>query len=453
VSWASGGRAEDPRAEIVLEGVPAHEQTMPLELVFWSHFSPNVSLSGWIVGIVMVQIGLDFRSAMLVTLLGGMLGGIPTALAAAMGPSTGHTQIENSRYAFGRLGVRMPAMLTWAGSVGWNAVNNIPAAISLLALFALIGARLPTWAGLLLLAVVQGYAAHRGHHLVQSVQKVLGYVLLAAFGITGVVAVAHGGAANGTPAQPATVAALVLGLGMTVSLTLGWAPYASDYTRYIPRSTPSWKVFALAFVGLFASSALTQALGIVTASRFHDTSALGVIHDILALTGPFGPIALAAFVLSAIASNTVADTTASYSLISAGLKLPRTAAAVLTAAIAFVLAVVAVAHYSTLYEDYLILLGYWTAPWLAILLVDWFASGANDAARSGGWRRGATIFIVVAVGTTALFSSTAIYTGPVARWLNGADIGYFIGFFAAGVLYYVTMPAGRPAIVQARAES
>jgi NCS1 family nucleobase:cation symporter-1 len=453
VSWGSGARAEDSRAEIVLDGVPEHERTMPLELVFWSHFSPNVSLSGWIVGIVLVQIGLDVRSAILVTLLGGIAGGIPTAMAAAMGPSTGHTQIENSRYAFGRRGVRIPALLTWAGSVGWNAVNNIPAAISLLALLAIVGAHVPAWAGLLLLAIVQGYAAHRGHHLVQAVQKVLGYVLLVTFGITGAIAIAAGGGSIMASAHPATFAALVLGFGMTVSLTLGWAPYASDYTRYIPRATPPAKVFALAFVGLFASSALTQTLGVITASRFHDTSAVGVIHDILTLTGPFGPIALAAFVISAIASNTVADTTASYSLISAGLKLPRNVSAIVTAGVALVLAMIAIAHYSTLYEDYLILLGYWTAPWLAILLVDWIACRSTPGERGGTWRRGATIFVVVALATTALFSSTAVYTGPIARWLNGADIGYFVGFFAAGLLYYVTTPARATAAVRVPAQN
>jgi NCS1 family nucleobase:cation symporter-1 len=305
----------------------------------------------------------------------------------------------------------------------------------------------------LVLAVVQGYAAHRGHHLVQSVQKLLGYVLLIAFGITGAVAIVAGGASNATATHAPTFAAIVLGLGMTVSLTLGWAPYASDYTRYIPRETPVWKVFALAFVGLFGSAAITQALGVVTASRFHDTSALGVIHDILALTGPFGPVALGAFVLSAIASNTVADTTASYSLISAGLNFPRNVAAILTAAVAFVLAVLAVAHYSTLYEDYLILLGYWTAPWLAILLVDWLVCGIDERRRTGGWRRGATVFLIVAAGTTALFSSTDIYTGPVAHVLNGADIGYFVGFFAAGLLYYVTLPARLARPIRAQAES
>jgi NCS1 family nucleobase:cation symporter-1 len=453
MTWTSGARAENPSAEIVHAGVPEVEQTMPLDLVFWSHFSPNVSLSGWIVGIVLVELGLDFRSAMLVTLVGGIIGGVPTALAAAMGPTTGHTQIENSRYAFGRRGVRIPAVLTWAGSVGWNAVNNIPAAISLLALLALARIHCAAWVGLLILAVVQGYAAHRGHHLVQAVQKILGYVLLVTFGITGVAAILAGGGFVAAAAHPATFPALVLGLGMTVSLTMGWAPYASDYTRYVPRRTPARRVFALAFIGLFASSVLTQGLGVLTASRFHDTSALGVIHDILALTGPFGPVALAAFVLSAIASNTVADTTASYSLISAGLPLPRNASAVLTAAVAFVLAVIAAAHYSTLYEDYLILLGYWTAPWLAIVLVDWLSGGVTAGTARGEWRRGATIFLVVAFATTALFSATEIYTGPVARWLNGADIGYFVGFFVAGGLYYVTGPARRTAIAAARAES
>lgn len=448
----SGADAESTSADIVRNGVPEDDQTMPLELVFWSHFSPNVSLSGWIVGIVLVEIGLDFWHAMMATIIGGVIGGIPPALASAMGPPTGHTQIETSRYSFGRVGVRLPAVLTWAGSVGWNAVNNIPAAIALLTLIAVVGLHLPFWIGLLLLAATQGYAAYRGHHLVQAVQKVLGYILLVTFGITGAIAISSGGL-NITAPHPASFSALALAFGMTVSFTLGWAPYASDYTRYLPRRVPRWKVCVLAFAGLFVSSAITQGLGVVTASRFHDATALGVIHDMLKITGPFGPIALTAFVVSAIASNTISNNTAAYSLISAGIDLPRNLSAALTAVVAFVLALLAAAKFSTLYEEYLILLGYWIAPWAAIVLVDWYCLPGIQRTDNSPWRRGASIFTIVAVGTITLFSSTEIYTGPVTRWLNGTDIGYFVGFILAGVLYYVTVPARRTSIVRGRAEA
>ncbi len=52
-----------------------------------------------------------------------------------------------------------------------------------------------------------------------------------------------------------------------------------------------------------------------------------------------------------------------------------------------------------------------------------------------GWTRGATIFLVTAVLTTALFSVSDLYTGPAARLLGGADIGYYVGFLGAALWY------------------
>ena len=37
----------------------------------------------------------------------------------------------------------------------------------------------------------------------------------------------------------------------------------------------------------------------------------------------------------------------------------------------------------------------------------------------------------------ALFSATPIYTGPVAKMLDGTDIGFFVGFFVASLCYAV----------------
>jgi purine-cytosine permease-like protein len=47
----------------------------------------------------------------------------------------------------------------------------------------------------------------------------------------------------------------------------------------------------------------------------------------------------------------------------------------------------------------------------------------------------ATIFVVVTVLTIALFASTSVYTGPIAKLLDGTDIGYFVGFIVAAALY------------------
>ncbi len=437
----SNFRDESSDVAIVAVGVPADQRTLSVDRVFWSHFSPNISPSGWIVGILLINSGLDFWSALAATLLGNVIGGVPPAIAALLGPIEGRTQIETSRASFGRRGLRIPAALTWLGSVGWNAVNNIPAAFSLLTLVALGGLHISYLVALAVLVLVQGYASVRGHHIVQELQKFLGYALLLAFGVTGIFAVRQGGTiatSHGFALVP-----FVLGVALVAAYTFGWAPYASDYTRYLPVKTSRRQIFTLGFAGLFVSSFTTEFFGILTSSHFQDTTALGVITGVVKLTGAFGPIALLAFIIASITANSLSINTASYSLISAGIHLPRNIAAALTAGAAFILALLGVGRFSSLYESYLFLLGYWIAPWLGIVLADWFLQRSMPETEQE-WKRGATIFIVVATATIALFSSTDIYTGPVARLLGGADIGYFVGFFAAPLLYVATKSGRDP---------
>ncbi len=81
---------------------------------------------------------------------------------------------------------------------------------------------------------------------------------------------------------------------------------------------------------------------------------------------------------------------------------------------------------------------YWIAPWIGIVLADWFLVGAGGERAPPGWTRAATIFVLAAVLTIALFSVSDLYTGPVARLLGGADIGYYVGFFGAGLATVVS---------------
>ncbi len=120
-------------------------------------------------------------------MLGNVLGCLPVGLNSTIGPRTGLTQIEISRFAFGRLGTRVPSWLNWCCAVGWDAVNNVPSVLALLALLALFGLTVPFWLGLTVLVAIQLAASLYGHHVVQLVAKYMCYVLIVVFSIAGVV--------------------------------------------------------------------------------------------------------------------------------------------------------------------------------------------------------------------------------------------------------------------------
>jgi NCS1 family nucleobase:cation symporter-1 len=440
---------EDVHASLLDNGVAPEHQTMALDKIFWSHFCTNLAPATWVLGALLVAIGLDFRTGVLAILLGNLLGCLPVGLNSTIGPRTGLTQIEISRFAFGRVGTRVPSGLNWLCAVGWDAVNNVPSVLALVTLAALFGVTLPFWLGLCALVAIQLAASMYGHHVVQILAKYLCYVLIVVFAISGVVAILKGGslAAAREAIRPAT---FVLGVSMVAGFAIGFAPYSSVYTRYAPRSTKASTIFLLSFGGLAISSTLIELLGLVTAGHLPDLSAAGVISGIGALTGPFAPVALVAIAASAISINSINDNTAAYSLMSTGVRIPRHFAAILTTVCGFVLAVAGAGKFAELFENYLLLLLYWIAPWAGIVLTDWWMFGRAQRTPPR-WGSGAVIFIIVTPLTMVLFSVTPIYTGPLAKLLGGTDIGFFVGFFVSAGCYALIERRRSSAVVLRRA--
>ncbi len=432
---------EDAGARVVTEPVPAAEKTMRIDRVFWSHFAPNLGPGGWVVGVLLVTIGLDFRQGLLAIGLGNLIGALPVALAAAIGPVTGLPQMEAARRVLGQRGIRLPSLLNWLYCVGWDAVNNVPAAAALIALLALAGPSLPFWLALGLLAGAQMAASVYGHHAVQALQKYLGGALLAAFALIGLLG-ARDAQLPHAAAHPAGLPGFLLATAILASFNLSWASYSSDYTRYLPAATPAPRIVWLALAGLLLSAIPFQLLGLLTAASTGDASPVAVIGQLQHRAGALGPLVLAAIALSSITGNSFNDNTASYSLISAGIRVPRVLAAIVTASLGYVVAAFGAGRYAELYTSYLVVTLYWIAPWIGIVLADWYLVGAGLRTVPPGWTPAATIFVVAAILTIALFSVSDLYTGPVARLFGGADVGYYVGFFGAGLAYLLSVRRG-----------
>ncbi len=380
VSWS--GAMEGTGAAAVSEPVPAAQKTMRMDRVFWSHFSPNLGPGGWVTGVLLVHLGLGLGWGLAAIAIGNLVGALPVAFAAAIGPRTGLPQMEASRRALGRAGLRLPAFLNWIYCIGWDAVNNVPAAAALIALLALAGPALPFWLALGALAAVQMAASIYGHHVVQALQKYLGALLLVAFAAIGLLVAIRAG---GLPAaaHPPTLPVFVLATAILASFNLSWASYSSDYTRYLPADAPPARVIGLALAGLLGSAIPFQVLGLLTAAGIGEASPIAVIAGLQREAGWLGPVVLAAIALSSITGNSVNDNTASYSLISAGIRVPRVLAAIVTASLGYALAVAGAGRYADLYAGYLVVTLYWIAPWIGIVLADWYLAGGRRGARPG----------------------------------------------------------------------
>jgi nucleobase:cation symporter-1, NCS1 family len=179
---------------------------------------------------------------------------------------------------------------------------------------------------------------------------------------------------------------------INVSGQVGWAPYVSDYSRYLPEKTSLRQAFWYTYLGSVSSAIIFATLG--------------------ALAG-------------ALALNNLENNTVGYL---AGL-VPHT---VWPATIILLLAIVAgnaINLYSPLVDYYVIRRGRYNVS--AIFQVDG-EYGRVD------WRTIAVFLAGIAAEVPFMNATYPKFEGPVAHALSGADISWLVGFVVAGALYYLS---------------
>ncbi len=355
-----------------------------------------------------------------------------------MGPQTRLTALEGSRFSFGRAGVKLPAFLNWLNSVGWDSINNITAAAALAAFAALYGLTTPFWLALAILSIAQMYIAIYGHHFVQIVSKYAGYAFCVVFAIliTKVLL-----AADTLPIQEAgfAIQPFILAFSIAAMSSAGYAPYAADYTRYLPAKTSKFSIMWRISLGMFMSYVVMEVFGVLIAGVIKEQTPEGLMTALQTLSGGLAPLVLLISALGVIPPNAMNDNSAAYCLVSSGIRIPRPLSAATAAIVAFFVSLYGSGHMSTIVQDVMLLLFYWVALWTAIILVHWFISGMHEKKFPKDWTNAATIFCAVTVITVTLFASNELYTGPIAKMLGGADVGFYIGFLMAGSLYWLTL--------------
>ncbi|HEY5538328.1 MAG TPA: cytosine permease, partial [Thermoplasmata archaeon] len=196
-------------------------------LPFW--FGANVSLFSFGVGFLGIAVlSLPVPLAIVGVVLGTILGSIPFALLGILGPVTGYPQIAQSRSSFGRRGGYVPAALNWFSTTGWSAVTFILGALAITQV-----THVPYVAAVALFAAIQIAVALFGHNLLHRFEQALSLVLAIVFIVmtTAAVPVAAYAPAGGDLAGVAFMTILA------ASIPISWAPYASDFSRYLPRAT------------------------------------------------------------------------------------------------------------------------------------------------------------------------------------------------------------------------
>src|SRR5499427_4984914 len=446
-----------------IEYIPDRERHgTPLKL-FWTWMSANLEFATIFVGVLPVAFfGMGFADAAIALVLGTALGSITHAVLSSWGPRFGVPQMVQSRGAFGYLGNLLPAGLnTFTATVGWFIVNSVAGAFALISLFGplLHWFTLPFWLAFLIIVAAQVVIAFAGHNLVHEFEKYAFPYLAIVFGVAAILIFGQAHFAqgiNGKVQGPlGETGAFTLTFTAAFGYAVGWNPYASDYTRYLPSSTSRFMTGLWAGLGVFVSCAILEVMGaaLVTIPVGGTPPASPTDQFIKPLPGVLAGLALLGIAIGAVTANVINVYSGALSFLVLGVRLPLRIRRALVALIAGVVGyIVGVALQSQVgpgskYEDFLLLISYWIAPFLAVVLVDyWMRRGSYDERLfydSRYWPWQGAVAMVVGIAASFPFWNNALYTAPLAKAVPQlGDITFVVGFVVTAVVYFV-LTAGR----------
>jgi NCS1 family nucleobase:cation symporter-1 len=437
-----GGRMPAGSGDLAIEThgitpVPEDNRYGTPRRLFTVWFAPQMNMTGVFTGSLAIVFGLGFWLGLLAMVIGTLLGSLPVAYLSTWGPRTGTGQLPASRMAFGAT-VVLPAIVQWLSSIAWDGLVGLFGGEALSTLL-----HIPFWVGVLIVLALQGAVGIFGYELIHRVEAVMTVVLVITFAVLTIKLLSgnHQIVTPPTVHHGALVGSFVLEVTVALSLAISWASYASDYSRYLPPSTPRKPVFWYSMGGIVLGYIAIQAIGIAGAKALGAETAVGV-RDIMG-GGFLGALALLVIALASVGSNVMNDYSGSLALQTVGVKVRRPISALVVTVIAFFLILwMHGGDTSSRFENVLLFVGYWIPAFVAIVTIDWYyrvrGRQTINPARESTVRADAIVALttfVVAFGAAVPFMDTSIIVGPVAKAWDGADVAYFVNFLVAAIIY------------------
>ena len=395
---------------------------------------------------------LSLAASLFAIVFGNLFGAIFMALHAAQGPHLGVPQMIQTRGQFGARGALAVIAFVAIMDVGFFASNLV---LSGQTLHRALPGTTPDMA-VAAVALIGTLATIFGHDLIHSFTRAMSWVCGLA------IAACFAWILWRNPLPAAAVTPLAIGpllgaISTSVLWQIAYAPYVSDYSRYLPKETGTRSAFWASYWGCALGSIAPMALGALLGSLFPTQD---ISESLAAATGRLAYFAIPALTLSIAAASAISLYCAVLSTIAiiqtfapawqAGSAV-RTSLSVALAGLAVAMALFAGPHFMESYTNFLLLLLYVMVPWTAINLVDYYLIRHGDydvasfLAADGGIYGKYNVPALSCYGIGILvqlpFVSNGLYSGPMARLLNGADLSWIAGLVVVGPLYYAVMRA------------
>jgi NCS1 family nucleobase:cation symporter-1 len=439
---------------------------------FW--FLGNFQFFTIAIGFIGPSMGLSLGFTALAGALGILFGTLFMSFHAAQGAQLGLPQMIQSRAQFGYRGVVLVLIGALFTFIGFNVVDTVLIAGGLHGIYG--------WGETdvaVAITVIATWLAIYGHDWLHRIFKVCFLVSLPLFSIL-TVAILLGHAGGTAPASaatsPFTWVAFAAQFAASASYNITYAPYVSDYSRYLPRNTKASSIIAAVFFGASGSAIWLIALGAWLATHLGASDGLVALHASGNAVYPgFGTAVALAAVCALVATmgmNAYSGMLAVVTAVDSLSKVtPSKAIRIITT---LVLAAVWLAislntsgdAIGTLFAVLTVML-YLLAPWTAVNLVDYFFVRRGQYAIThlftpdgiyGAWgARGIVAYLIGFAMSAPFFVLAGVYTGPAADALGGVDVAWLVGLVVSGVLYFalcrsLNVAAEKPAIVRSERE-
>ncbi|MDI3480447.1 MAG: nucleobase:cation symporter, family [Tepidanaerobacteraceae bacterium] len=419
-----------------IEPIPKEERHGRPGQMFTLWFAISLNVVTWFTGFLGVEFGLSLGYAILAIVIGNVTGAAFLALASAIGPELGQPLIPASRKTFGKNGVVGLSFLNFVNNIGWLAVNLV---LSVMALQKILP--LSYHYALFLIMAITLLIAVFGYNFIHSLAHWMSIVMGVLFVIMTVITVKNLPVILGSSAQHAgsfSLGMFILAIAIAFSYQISYCPIGSDYSRYLPQNIPKKKVWLSSYLGSLTVCIWLEILGALTASLGMQA---GPMEFFSKLMGPFTVPAIITVILSIFPVNATAIYSGGLALLAMGVPMKRWVSALLTGVLGALLVSFGHGELANTYKNFLLLLSYWIAPWLAVVLCDFFSRtrlpGAEKSSISG-WA--GIVSFICGVAISIPFMSSALYVGPLAKnYLGGADISYFLSMLVSAAVYRVLL--------------
>lgn len=396
--------------------------------------------------------GLSLRDSSLIIIFFTLLTTIPPAYMGTMGPKTGMRQMIQARYAFGFFAVGIILLLNAATVTGFTVIAAIVGGQTLAAVS---DSTISVNVGIVITCILALVVSFGGYTLLHKYER---YSWIPVF-VAILVLVGCGGknlAHQTVPEAPATAQSVLTFASLIAGFMLPFGGIVSDFGIYIDPSASRAKVFTYIFTGMVLPTIPLLILGAAIGGAIPNVpdwdaantanSVGGVVTAMLSPAGGFGKFIAVILALSVIGNIAVSMYSIALNMqmfLPILTRVPRAAFSIITTGVLIGVAIDAAHNFLTSLENFLGIISYWSASFVAIMVVECAVIRKGDYTTFDHaiWRDGKMLPSGIAAFGAGVCSFGLIvpcmdqlwYEGPIAK--STGDIGFEVAFCLSAILY------------------